>query len=62
MAVVRTLNQAIVATLKTPDMKEKFAGFGSEIVASSPEEFAATLKQDIATMGKLIKDLGLKDE
>ena len=54
------LNQEIVRVLNLPDVKEKFLKAGVEVVASSPEQFAATIKSEIAKIGKVIKDAGVK--
>jgi tripartite-type tricarboxylate transporter receptor subunit TctC len=60
--IVRKLNQEIVRTLNTAEVRDKLAAMGSEVVGSSPEQFAAVLKSDIATTGKLISALGIKDQ
>ena len=44
------------------EVKERFVISGSEVVGSSPEQFAATIKSEIARMGKVIKDAGIKME
>jgi tripartite-type tricarboxylate transporter receptor subunit TctC len=49
-----------VRVLNLPDVKEKFLNAGVEVVASSPEQFAATIKSEIAKIGKVIKDAGIK--
>ena len=41
-------------------MKQKFLNVGNEIVASSPEALAATIKREMATLGKVIKDAGIR--
>ena len=61
-AIINRLNQEIVRLVNRAEVKERFLGFGEEIVASSPEQFAATLKSDIAKWGKVIKDAGMKAE
>ncbi len=61
-ALVRRINQDIVRAINEPDAKEKFTALGMQVVGSSPEAFAAALKSDIATLGKLIKDLGIKPD
>jgi tripartite-type tricarboxylate transporter receptor subunit TctC len=43
-------------------VKEKFFNSGVEVVASSPKEFALTIKSEIARMGKVIKDVGIRAE
>ena len=56
------LNQEIVRVLLTAEMKEKFRGSGSEVIASSPEQLAATVKSEIYTLGKMIRDLNIRAE
>ena len=48
--------------LSQPDVRERLLNAGEEIVASTPEQFAATLKAEIAKMSKVIKDAGIKME
>ena len=59
-AIVSRLNQEIVRVLRREDVKEKLLGAGVEVVASSPEQFSATIKSEMATVGKLIKDTGIR--
>ena len=61
-AIIKRLNQEIVRALNLPDVKEKFYNAGVEVVGSSPEKFAATVRSDIDKLGKLIKDTGIKSE
>ena len=61
-AVVRRLNQEIVRVLSLPEIKEKFLNAGKEVIPSSPEQFAATIRSEMAKMGKVIKDAGLRGE
>ena len=53
-AVVTYLNREIVQALKNTD-QEKVAAAGVEIVADSPEEFAAFMKADMARMSAVIR-------
>ncbi|MEK7877069.1 MAG: tripartite tricarboxylate transporter substrate-binding protein, partial [Pseudomonadota bacterium] len=59
-ALINRLNQEIVRVLNKPDVKERFIKAGSEVVAGSPAQLAATMKSDMATMGKVIKDAGIR--
>ena len=59
-AIISRLNQEVVRFLNRPEVKERFLNAGSEVVASTPEQFAATMKADLARWEKVIKDLGLK--
>ena len=58
--VINRLNQEIVRTLNRADLKEKFFEIGVEPVGSTPDEFASAIKSDMATLGKVIKDAGLR--
>ena len=59
-AIITRLNQEIVRAFNTSAVKERVASAGEEVVASSPEQFAAFVKADVARMGKLFKDAGIK--
>ena len=61
-AIVRQLNQAVVQSLTDADLKERFLVSGMEAASSSPEVLAARIKSEIATVGKLIKDAGIRAE
>jgi tripartite-type tricarboxylate transporter receptor subunit TctC len=53
-AVVAFLNREIVQALKAVDPK-RLTSAGIEIVGSSPEEFAAFIKSEMARMGKVFR-------
>jgi tripartite-type tricarboxylate transporter receptor subunit TctC len=59
-AIIRRLHQEIIRFLSAAETKEKFFTVGVEVVASSPEELAAKMKTDMARMGKVIKDAGIR--
>ena len=54
------LNSEIAAILKLPDVAEKIASQGGEVVAGTPEEFAAFLPGDTAAWGWLVKEANVK--
>jgi tripartite-type tricarboxylate transporter receptor subunit TctC len=58
--VVAKLNGEINRILFLPEVKKKMADIGVEVVNTSPEEFAATLRADADKWGKLIRELGIK--
>ncbi len=62
VAIVRRLNQEIVRVLGMPDVRERFFNAGSEVVASTPEQFGTAIKYEMSRMGKVIKDAGIRDE
>ena len=61
-AIISRLNQEIVRILNRTDTKEKFLNAGIEVVGSSPDELAASVKSEMVRLGKLIKDAGIKVE
>jgi len=61
-AIINRLHENIVRVLRDPDVKERLFKAGSEAVGSSPEEFASTIKSEMASLGKLVTDEGIRDE
>ena len=47
--------------LSSPDAKEKFLAAGVEPIGSTAEELAAAMKSEMARMGKVIRDAGIRD-
>lgn len=58
--ITRKLNAEIAAILKMPDVVEKIASQGGEIIGGTPEEFAAFLPADSAGWGRLVKEANVK--
>jgi tripartite-type tricarboxylate transporter receptor subunit TctC len=54
--IVNRLNAEMVKILKLPEIKEKLTGY--DPASSTPEQFAAIIKADIATWAKVVKDSG----
>jgi len=61
-AVIKRLHQEFVKALAAPELKERFANVGAHAVGSTPEEFAAHIKKEIATMGRVVKEAGIRIE
>jgi tripartite-type tricarboxylate transporter receptor subunit TctC len=57
--LVRKLNAAIVEALKLPDVAQRLAHDGSTPVGSSPEQFNAYIRTEIAKWKKLVKEAKL---
>lgn len=57
--IVNKLSVAIAEALKSPDVAQRFGAEGSTPVGSSPEQFSAHIKSEIAKWRKLVKDAGL---
>ena len=60
--IVTRLHTEVVKVLSQPDVRERLASLGFEVIASTPEEFAAYIRQQTAKHEKLIKQIGLKSE
>ena len=60
--IIDRLQREIGRIIAEPDMKARLAELGYDPVASSPEEFAARIKREIGTWGKVIRDADIKPE
>jgi tripartite-type tricarboxylate transporter receptor subunit TctC len=59
-AVVSKLNADTRKALADPDVKKRFADLGVEAVSSTPEQFAAFIKEEMAKYTQLIKEANIK--
>ena len=60
--IIANLNQNAVKALGNADLRDKLAQQGVEAESSTPEQFAAMVKQEIARWGKFIKAAGIRAE
>ena len=58
--VVAKLNQAFVVALNSPEAKARFATLMAEPVASTPEQFGAFMKRELARYEKVVKASGAR--
>ncbi|MEO7727404.1 MAG: tripartite tricarboxylate transporter substrate binding protein [Burkholderiales bacterium] len=58
--ITSKLYAAIIADLRTEDTRSRIAADGGEVVGSTPEEFAATLKRDLAKWRRVVKESGAR--
>jgi len=58
--IIARLNREIVQAVAVPSVKEQISQLGLEIVASSPEQYAAVLKSENARWSKMVRDLRLR--
>ena len=58
-AVVERLSREIVAAARQPAFRDKMIAGGAEVVAGTPQEYAAFLKRENLKWGKLFKQLGI---
>ena len=59
---VAKVHAAAVKALGTPLVRERFASLGVQPVGSTPDQFAATIREDLARWSKVIKAAGIKAE
>lgn len=59
-AIVEKIHADIVRGLAAPDAKARVTTLGFDIIGSTPKEFTAQIKTEIAKWGKVIKAAGLK--
>ena len=55
-SVVQTLNAAIVEALRMPDVQQRFAEQGAEVVANTPEQMGRFVRDEAAKWQKVIRD------
>ena len=58
--IVATLHAASIKVLSMPELQQRFANQGAEVVANKPDEAAAMLKADIAKWAEVAKLSGAK--
>ena len=61
-AIVELLYAETINILKMPDVKERFAAIGVDVVGNTPDEFGAFIKAEMARWGKIIKEKGIRSE
>ncbi len=58
--IIAKLNGEVVRIIAQPGVNDRFVALGAELVSSSPEEFGAYIKSEMAKWGKVIRDSGAK--
>jgi tripartite-type tricarboxylate transporter receptor subunit TctC len=59
-AIIDQLNAQVVKVMALPETRERMAAFGAEITTSTPEQFAAHIRSEIAKLGKVVRDANIK--
>ena len=60
--IIDKLNTAIVRAVQTSDIREQFAGQGSEPTTNSASEFTQFIREETARMASVVKTAGVKIE
>jgi tripartite-type tricarboxylate transporter receptor subunit TctC len=58
--IVAKLNSEIIRIVNAPDMKEKLANQGAEVLTMTPEQFGDFIRKEKARWAKVVKDSGAK--
>jgi tripartite-type tricarboxylate transporter receptor subunit TctC len=61
-AIIKKLHASITGILQLPDVRPQLIGLGFEIIGDTPEQFAATIKADLAKWSKVVKSIGASAE
>lgn len=61
-ATINRLNLEITRVLKHPDTTARFLDAGAEAIANSPQEALAMINSEILSIGKVIKEAGIREE
>ncbi len=57
-AIIAQLHEAVLKALDSPDTRERLAAVGCEPYKTTPEQFAATIRDDLPKWAKIVKDSG----
>ncbi len=60
--VVARLNDAVNRSLQTPDMQQRFAGFGVLAKTATPARVGEMIAEDVARWGPVIRDNNIRSE
>jgi len=58
--IVNKLNAEFIKAAQDPEIVKKVAAQAVDITTSTPAEFAKLIASDVARLGKVIRDAGIK--
>jgi tripartite-type tricarboxylate transporter receptor subunit TctC len=58
--IVAKLSSEFQRILAQPDIRERIGALGFDVIASTPEQFAAQIKDEVEKWGKVIRSAGIK--
>ena len=59
-SIIKILNEHIVRAARTPDVIERFAKDGTEVVAGTPEQFKKVITDEVALWSRIIRQAGIR--
>ena len=60
--IIVRLNQEMARGLTAPEVRERLAREGTDVVAGSPEDFGSLFRSEVVKWGKVIKAAGIRPE
>lgn len=60
--IIQRLHRGLVTVMASPEVKEKFAQYSAFATASTPEQFAAYIKEELTRWQKVAQQAGVKPE
>jgi tripartite-type tricarboxylate transporter receptor subunit TctC len=60
--IVDRLNRELLKALKQPDVRQRFASIGAEVVGSSPDELGKYLQSETTRWAKVVQDRNIKPD
>ncbi|MCE2999567.1 MAG: Bug family tripartite tricarboxylate transporter substrate binding protein [Betaproteobacteria bacterium] len=60
--IIAKLNAEVVKALNSPDVRDKLVAMGSDPVGSTPEQFAAYVRSEVARWGQVIRENNIRGE
>jgi tripartite-type tricarboxylate transporter receptor subunit TctC len=60
--IIQRLHRGLVTVMASPEVKEKFAQYSAFATASTPEQFAAYIKEELGRWQKVAQQAGVKPE
>jgi tripartite-type tricarboxylate transporter receptor subunit TctC len=58
-AIVKRLHSEAVRIMALPDVNKRVSDLGADVIANSPQQFAAYIKSEVARWGKVIRDANI---
>ena len=58
-AIVRRLHSEAVRIMALPDVNKRITELGADVIANTPQQFAAFIKNEVTRWGKVIKDANI---
>ena len=59
-AIIMKLNSTLLQALKQPQVRDRLNDIAVEAIGSTPEEYTALLRRELATWGRVVEATGLK--